>query len=247
MSTDTSPPPNRRLGRTPSPPDDRTLRLAKYAPRKLPPVPSEIRWDKSVKSWPMAGNNRYGDCTFATASHLIQQWTTSKKRPCVITDSAVIQLYLRYSPHDTGYDILTRLTLWRTTGLWADHIYAFAAIDLHDTERLRATIATLGPVDAGVLLPRAWQSDEIWDLGPGPDYRIGSWGSHSVPIVGYDSDFLYCVTWGQVQKLTYGAWHRYFDEDYAIIAPDWIAPDALTPLGYDLAALRADLAEVTKQ
>ena len=74
--------------------------------------------------------------------------------------------------------------------------------------------------------------------------RPGSWGGHAVNVVAYDDRTLTVVTWGRLQEMTWAFWERYVDESYAIISPDFLDAGK-APNGFDLAALRRDLALVT--
>jgi hypothetical protein len=136
-----------------------------------------------------------------------------------------------------GFAILDRLKIWRKSGLWKHKIWAFASVDLSDAVRVRQVINAFGAIDLGVALAAAWQSNCDWDTGAGRGYRPGSWGLHSVPAVGYDTEWLYVVTWGHLCRLSWNALPVYCDEAYCVIDPDWIAADAASPSGLDLAAL----------
>jgi hypothetical protein len=100
---------------------------------------------------------------------------------------------------------------------------------------------SLGAIDIGVNLPNGWRGADVWEANQG---RPGSWGGHSVPLIGYDAEYLYAVSWGQVIPMSYAALDQYVDEAYAVISPDWIAKDGITPSGFDLIKMRADLTAV---
>ena len=57
------------------------LQLAAYVEPAvlLPQIPSEVDWISGIASWPMYGNDRLGDCTCASAGHIIQALTPIKK------------------------------------------------------------------------------------------------------------------------------------------------------------------------
>jgi len=234
-----------RLGRLPSIRDPRTLRLERYVAPPLPPPPESVDWSKPITSWPAAGNDRYGDCVFAAASHEIHLWSANTGQARVIDDAEVVATYLRYSPRDSGYNILDRLKLWRRDGLWDQKLWAFAALDPHNHTLVRSAISLFGTLDVGVNLPSAWQGAELWDTGPGWRYKPGTWGGHSVPIIAYSADFLVAVTWGDTVRLTWRALDYYFDEAYALIDPLWLRLNGTTPDGLDLPGLRHDLDAIT--
>ena len=73
----------------------------------------------------------------------------------------------------------------------------------------------------------------------------GSWGGHAVPILAYDSDALTCITWGAKKRMTWDFFARYCDESYAPLSRDWLNAQGKDPQGLDIAALQADLRELT--
>jgi hypothetical protein len=56
---------------------------------------------------------------------------------------------------------------------------------------------------------------------------------------------LTCITWGAPKKMTLAWFEKYCSEAYALVSKDWLAATGLSPSGFDLAALEADLKEVT--
>jgi hypothetical protein len=109
---------------------------------------------------------------------------------------------------------------------------------------------------------------------PGPDDEPGSWGGHAVYLVGYDSvvtgspfaDFrssleepsisppssidnrqstITCITWGQLKKMTWRWFAKYCSEAYGLVAKAWLKASGVSPSGFDLSTLEADLKAVT--
>jgi hypothetical protein len=237
-------PKTRQLGREPSRHDPRTLRLLKYVNYDFLPAPDVRRWDAPITDWGVMGNDRYGNCVFATAAHEILTWRANAAQDSRrISDAAVINL-ARDLGGLHGYSILARLKYWRKKEMWANSLRAFALTDTRNPTQLRQLINAFGCLDIGLLLPVAWTRQPIWDTGKGPDYRPNSWGSHSVPIVAYDTELFYVVTWGKLQPITAQALAKYCDEAYALIDPDWLTTQGITPAGFDLKTLDADLLHV---
>ena len=233
------------LGRLPSAIDPRTLQLSNYLRTDLEiasePVPTGRRWDTKISDWGVMGNDTYGNCTIVTAAHALLCWRTNELDATQrITDSAVIELS-RTMGAINGFSILERLKWWRKRGMWGDRLWAFAAVNPTNIDLIRLTINTFGCADIGLNLPRAWQSANLWDVGGGRAYEPGSWGGHSVPLVGYDEKFVYAVSWGSIVPMTWKAIPVYCDEAYALIDPNWIAADSIAPSGVDLTALHTDL------
>lgn len=236
----------RMLGRYPSRPDPRTLRLSDYADPAAPPPPPQRLWQTPVSDWGVMGNNLYGNCTIVTPAHAILAWRANELSDTRrISDNAVIELSREMGALN-GYNILDRLRYWRKLGMWANLLWAFASVDPLDRPSIARAINTFGVVDIGVNLPLAWRNADEWTTGTGRNYRPGSWGGHSVPLVGYDKTNVYAVTWGQIVPMTWDALTTYCDEAYALIDPDWIAGDSFSPSGLDLNAMHVDLMTITK-
>ena len=67
-------------------------------------------------------------------------------------------------------------------------------------------------------------------------------GGHYVPVVGRRSGYVEVVTWGKTQRCTASFLKAYCDEAWAIVSPEILNATGKTPEGFDLAALKADLA-----
>lgn len=244
------------LGKRPPRRDPRTLRFAKYLRADLPPPPPSVLWQKNVASYPMDGNDAYGDCTIAAAAHLIQTWTSPVPGSYVNpTATAVVADYFALTGGpDSGLALLDVLNAWSNAGLGtgvpsdaADKISAYAQLALGDPTEMQQAIALFGGVYLGVVLPDYILSQPLgqpWDVPssgpvPPPDPNNG----HCVPLVGYDGTFFYCVTWGTVTPVTPAFLAAYMDEGYAILSPDWVGTNP-APNGFDFAQLQADLAQL---
>jgi hypothetical protein len=66
-----------KLGKSPPEFDSRTLLLGKYLEKGLTAPPDSMDHTAAVSSWPMFGNDQYGDCTIAAAGHMIEEWTAN--------------------------------------------------------------------------------------------------------------------------------------------------------------------------
>lgn len=77
-----------------------------------------------------------------------------------------------------------------------------------------------------------------WDLNAIQGSVVGG---HCIPIVGYDSNYLYAITWGGVQPIAYPAWARIASEAWAVITRTQVQAGN-DGRGINLAALKSDLA-----
>jgi hypothetical protein len=192
-------------------------------------------------------NDTLGDCTIAGVGHAIQVWTLAKGNEVTVADSTVLQYYEQwdgYNPNnpssDQGGVELDVLNDWRQQGS-ADHpLLAYADPDPQDSLHVQQAIWLFGGLYIGLQLPTSAQTQDVWDVGSGPNGEPGSWGGHCVFVPDYDADTLTCITWGQLKKMTWGFWGTYCDEAHALLSTDW-KPQA----GFDIAALQADLSTVT--
>jgi hypothetical protein len=242
-----------KLGKLPVRLDVRTLRLNRYVDRTaLPPPPAELDLTGHVAEWPMYANDRIGDCTIAAAGHMIEAWTAAVRgRATEVAEPAVLRAFDAVKIVDPvsgeeGAVELDVLRYWRSTGVGGHTIGAYAGVARHDETLVRTGAFLFGGLYIGLALPLTAQEQEVWDwtgslAGPA---KPGSWGGHAVDVVGYDADGLTVVTWGSLKRMTWGFWERYVDEAYALLSGDFLRGSE-APNGFDLAALREDLALVT--
>lgn len=247
-----------KLGKLPPKHDPRTLRLADYLTGSLPPAPASVDWGVLVKRWPMDLNDVLGDCTIAAAAHQIQAWNKSARGTnAVVTDPTVLKAYRAvsgYDPADPNTDQgayeLDVLNYWRKHGVGSHKIKAFAALEPGNAGHVRDSVNLFGGAYIGIALPLTAESQvgKVWSVvanAPPDERAAGSWGGHAVNVTAYDGQGLTVVTWGALQRMTWGFWAAYVDEAYALLAVDWFSRANLSPGGLDLTALLADLQLVT--
>ncbi len=241
------------LGKLPVRADVRTLSLARYVDRaKLPTPPVTFDETTDVPDWPMYANDRIGDCTIAAAGHMIEAWTAAGQGHAVeVSESSVLaafDLVKQVDPAtgEAGAVVLDVLRFWRSSGIAGHRIGAYARVSVHDPELVRSAAWLFGGLYLGLQMPLRAQRQGTWDWPgslTGPD-APGSWGGHAVDVVRYDTETLTAVTWGKLQELTWQFLDRYCDEAYCILSVDFLNGNS-APNGFDLEALKADLALVT--
>lgn len=227
--------------------DPHTLKLATYLiPETLPAPPLTVPVP-AVATWPMYGNDTLGDCTIASAGHMIQAWTLDAGRPRTPGDVAILSAYWATGNEDDGRYELDVLNYWRHTGIAGRKIRAYASVNALSRHDVKIAVYLFGGAYIGLALPRSAQRQAVWhvDTTNTRDARAGSWGGHAVPIVAYNATGLWCVTWGQVKKMTWPFFLRYCDEAYAILSPELLDTRGRSPEGFDLPALTADLTRIT--
>ncbi len=242
-----------KLGKLPVRTDVRTLSLARYVDRaQLPDPPIVLDLTLRVGDWPMYANDRVGDCTIAAAGHMIEAWTAvAHGRALEVSESSVLAAFERVKIVDPlsgeeGAVELDVLRDWRNHGVGHHRIAAYARVSVHDHRLVQAAAWLFGGLYIGVQLPLTAQRQRTWDWTGhlDGDARPGSWGGHAVNIVRYSGGSLTAVTWGRLQDLTWDFWDRYCDEAYCILSHDFLEGNE-APNGFDVEALRADLALIT--
>jgi hypothetical protein len=233
--------------------DVRTLKLSKYI-STLPKPPRGKAYAAKVPSWPIYLNDKLGDCVIAAAGHMIEQWTAYSGTEVSPTDNQILAGYEQiggYIPGDPTTDngcvMLEALNTWRTSGIAGHAIQAFAALGSRYFDRqVRQSVNLFGNCYIGLALPTSAQNQLAWVIDktiPG-NAVAGTWGGHCVPIVGYTDTWLTVVTWGQLLRMSWGFLNTYCDEAYAIVTPDFIQQNKLSPSGFNIAQLQADLAQL---
>lgn len=245
-----------RLGKHPPKHDPRTLRFAHYRGARLQPPPAKIDYAKPVRSWPMMQNDKYPLCACAAAGHMIQQWTAETGEMVVLSDQQVLAAYRHFAGDnlEAGAHMLDVLKHWRRHGIGRHKVAGFAQLDLNNSNQVKEAVWIFGNCYVGLALP-----DHI---AHAPDPRKVPWvasqqsanaefapnlkNGHCVPIMGYDHEHLYIVTWGALIPMTWEFCTTYMDEAYAVLSPDWISrKSGEAPPGFDLAALELDLRRIT--
>jgi len=248
---------NVKLGKKPPRIDSRTLKLAKYlVPDRLAAPPAESSWVVKVPSWPMYGNDTLGDCVEAAAGHYVDQVTFfARGTETVLNESDIIAFYSAaggYVPGDpstdNGTDMLTALNIWRQQGIGTSRhkIYAYMAVDYTNTTEVMQAITLFGSLYTGIQLPISAQGQDKWTVVTGGPFGnkgiAGGWGGHCVPIMAYSPITLTCVTWGERLKMSHNFFADYVDESYVVLSEEWIGGNGMSPSGFNLAQLDADLA-----
>lgn len=249
--------------------DPATCKLGKVAPvvdlrrallaRYLEPVlvvPDLVDWTTKVSAWPMLDNDREGDCVEAMILHSLQLWAAwigwSGLNLADGQGQALYTLITGYNPADPSTDNGTSevdaLDFWRKTGVQGHKLDSYADVNPRSPAEVRAGVYLTGALQAGVALPVSAQRQQVWDVaGPltDPDNQPGSWGGHGIPIVAFNAQGPVCITWAGVKQMTWAWFAAYCDELHAPVSHDWLSNSGVTPAGFDVAQLAADVAVLT--
>lgn len=242
-----------KLGKKAPVHDPRTLRLSKYV-GAVPEPPATILWGDTIVDWKMFKNDQVGDCAIADPAHAVMAWTEEARGKAVeITDAQVIKAYSDvsgYDPrtgrNDNGCVMLDVMRYWRKTGIAGYKINAFAEVQPHEHLGVKHAVWLFGGFSLGLDLPETadtqFNAGKPWVVtsrtGAG---KKGSWGGHAVRVVGYDDKWVYVVTWGKLQKMSWMFLSEYGDEGWCPISIDWFDNTGQAPNGFAWARLAADL------
>ena len=247
-----------RLGKKPYIPSKKDLLYRNYRGTALPPIPATFGHQSLVSNWGMLGNDTVGDCVIAGADHETMLWTEEGSAEASFTTADAISDYSAitgYNPNDPnsdqGTDVRTALQYRQNTGMIdvssnRHKIAAYLLLDQSNlmNELLEATYL-FSAVGIGINFPASamdqFNNGQPWSVVQGSQIE----GGHYVPVVGYDGTYIYCVTWGQVQKMTVDFLTTYCDEAWAILSQEFINGKGASPEGFNLAQLQADLATIT--
>ena len=246
-----------KLGKLPPKHDPRTLMLRDYLDLSaLPPVPASKAWDHSITAWGMCLNDQIGDCTCAAVCHYVQMATVNAAgTEITIPDGDVLTAYEAVSGYrpghpetDNGAYELDVLKYWRGTGVGGHKLGAWADVDLHNHDLVKAAILLFGATYIGFNVPNSamqqFNAGQSWDVVANDG---GIVGGHAVVVIGYDTAAVEVVTWGRIQRMSWAFWDRYCDEVHAVMAPEWVDGTRPAPSGFDVATLTRDLALVSGQ
>jgi hypothetical protein len=197
-------------------------------------------------------NDQLGDCTIAGAAHLEELWTSQATVEVIPSDADVLAAYeaaAGYNPDDPNTDqgacLIDVLNYWRNKGIAGHKIMAYVKVDHTDLDHVKAALMLFGGLYGGVQLPAsampATDAGQVW--ADTTDTNIE--GGHCIDYAQFDVNGLTCITWGQLQKLTWEWFLKYTDELYAIISADWINASGTAPSGFNLNQLQVDLKLVT--
>jgi len=228
------------LGKLPPKADSKRFMLENYL--ALAPPPPDANWFKDVVNYGEMLNDHLGDCTCAAAGHATQVATLNAPYGEITPpDPVILNVYEKacgYVPGDPNTDqggVITDVLDWvrqHGIGIRKDDperhhkptLFGYADTNPGNIDHIKQAIAILGIVDIGLQLPLSAQAQVggLWDVVEGPSGEAGSWGGHSVVVCAYDTDTLTCITWGQLQRMTWRFWTAYVDESHALLMDAWL-------------------------
>lgn len=203
----------------------------------------------------MLGNDEWGDCTCAGDGHICVQQTALglKKEQAVTTAEALAEYHViggfnpnagppGDNPTDNGATVQSAMEYLRNPGIGGFKTAAFGELNVKNMTEVKKAAAEFGCLSIGINLPESamnqFNAGQPWTVVAGSAID----GGHCVIVVGYDADWIYVVTWGQVQRMSYGFWTTYVEEAWAPISKDWQSKSGLSlvAFGEEFAALTGE-------
>lgn len=238
-----------KLGKLPARPGAIKLKLTDYL--SLPTAPNK---EIAVNlNWQMLGNDTVGDCVFAGAGHETMLLNNEAGKAVFFSDQSVLSDYSAvtgYNPNDPnsdqGTDMQVAASYRKKTGVIDSNgirhkVGAYLALRVSDKAQLKQAVYLFAAVGIGFRFPRSAMSQ----FNAGKPWAVVSRspieGGHYVPAIGYDSKYIYVVTWGRLQKMTWGFYAKYNDESIAYLSEEFLTAGKSLE-GFNLAQLQADLA-----
>ena len=243
MSETTQPRVAGKLGLLPGHIPTGLCELTWYVSGALPTPPPHVPVPKNA-NWGMLGNDQYGDCGVAGLEHGFEADAVMTGESLVgfPSDQQAIQYYLKYTGgQDQGVVLADYLAYVRKNPFYGHTIDSYAPVAVHDIPNLHSSISLFGFAYTGIAvtasMQQAFEAHEPWTTELLLDPVIGG---HCVPLVGYDNNYLYAITWAGVQAISYPAWHQMSSEAWAVITGEFVKHGG-DGRGVNLAALRNDL------
>jgi hypothetical protein len=226
--------------------------LPHYVAGDLPKAPAKVDVP-AVSNWMMLGNgpdpscttepDEQGDCGVAGIEHGFMATASVTGETETFPDgNGTVAYYLAYTGgQDTGVVLSQFLAYVRKHGYYGHTVEAYAPVAVHDVPTLQSAIFLFDFAYTGIAVTAQMQQDfangQPWTLESLMSPVVGG---HCIPIVAYDSQHLYAVTWGQVQPIAYSAWHYMSSEAWAVLTGE-ITARGDDGHGVNVAALKADL------
>jgi hypothetical protein len=225
---------------------------------------------QTPSGWLMDGNDTYGDCVIADCAHQEMLRTANVGTiwtPALIdvlglyayfqgykgdmTNLADIQAYLKNN--DNGCDELTVINYLTQNGWLGRKLDGHANLDPAQLDQIKWAVCIFGASRLGINLPDSamaqFNGGEPWT--PVANSQLD--GGHDVPVVKYDGNWFYVVTWGKLQPVSpafltakYPDGTPYLEEAHAELAFDWVNAAGTCPANLNLTQLLADLASVVE-
>lgn len=249
-----------KYGRKPAIHTRRTMRLAIAFHRALatlgtpPPVSDDYVsavMKQSPQGWICWLNNQLGDCVCEDSGHEVMLHTANAGSIVIPTADDILKLYEAvggYVPGnastDQGCDEMSMEAYMMSTGLCGQKSVATGPVDPTNADHIRWAVQVFGACRLGIIVDQRMESEfaskQPWETPADPNDPNA--GGHDVPIVKYDTEYAWIVTWGGLQPV---AWPlvtqpKFLDESHLAVYPDFTRAGGTTPAGFNLQQMLDD-------
>lgn len=246
-----------RLGKLPAKPGALKLKFRKYANLSvLPTPPATFGHDSLVmQTWEMFGNDKWGDCFWAGAAHQVMLWRAEAGVPVIFDTAGVLADYgacTGFDPakpnSDRGTNLADGSAYWQSTGIVdaagvRHKVAATLELTAGDLQEHLVAAYLFGTVGVGITFPESamqqFDSGQPWTVVPGSPIE----GGHYVPLVARRGGMCVFSTWGAEVSADDAFFSANNDESVVYLDEEMLL-DGKSLEGFDLAQLRADLAEL---
>lgn len=241
-----------KLGKKPAVKNSVSFRFRDYLSLAQAPVPPKVvHHDKGITNWGMLGNDQYGDCVWAGAAHETMAWNKTAGKDIVISEANALSDYSAvtgFKPNDPnsdqGTDMKAAASYRRKTGISSasgrHKVAAYLAITPGNRTELKLACYLFEAVGIGIQFPASamdqFNAGKPWTVVKGSQID----GGHYVPMLGYDSKYIYIITWGKVQKMSWAFFDKYCDEAIVYLSEEMLVAGKSVE-GFDEASLKTDL------
>lgn len=247
-----------KLGKTPARANSISFRLRDYLSlATLPTPPTKFGHQSLINSnaWGMLGNDTVGDCVIAGAGHETMLWNREANKLVNISTANAISDYSAitgYNPKDPntdqGTDMQVAASYRRKTGMLdannARHkVAAYLAITPGNKLEVKQAVYVFSAVGIGIQFPASamdqFNAGKAWTVVYGSKIE----GGHYIPAVGYDAKYVYVVTWGKLQPMSWQFFEKYCDEGVAYVSDEMLT-NGKSLEGFSATQLASDLSEL---
>jgi hypothetical protein len=125
---------------------------------------------------------------------------------------------------------------WMTQGFMVggtiDKIAGFADCDIRDADELKYSVLLTGNAMLGLMIPRKAEEDlSLWDVPTNRD-DAELIGAHCIPVMGWDADHWFAVSWGTLVPMTTEFLKKYLLETHVTLTRRWMNAKETTPAGF---------------
>lgn len=210
---------------------------------------------QSAQGWICWWNNSLGDCVCEDSGHELMLHTANAGAIVIPASQDILQLYQAvggYQPGnpstDQGCDEMSMEAYMMATGLCGQKSAATGPVDPSNMDHLRWAVQIFGACRLGISVTDQMMSD----FGAGnawTSFAGNVEGDHDVPIVKYDAQYAYVVTWGKLQPVAWPlvANSNFLEEAHLSVWPDFVKAGGTTPAGFSLQQMLDDAQAVEMQ